>query len=96
MLVLRRCIDRIRCFQLIARIHTQSPHVRRLIHQLLADIGQEHPQALIYPLTVASKSVNLARKKAALSIMDKMRSHSAALVDQVSCVCRLPCSIGLV
>jgi len=31
---------------------------------------------------VASKSVNLARKKAALSIMDKMRSHSAALVDQ--------------
>ncbi|KAI9026899.1 armadillo-type protein [Hyaloraphidium curvatum] len=68
--------------QLIARIHTQSPHVRRLIHQLLSDIGREHPQALIYPLTVASKSVNLARKKAALSIMDKMRTHSATLVDQ--------------
>lgn len=69
--------------QLIARIHTQSPHVRKLIHDLLGDIGKQHPQALIYPLTVASKSVNMARKKAAQSIMDKMRSHSAALVDQV-------------
>ena len=69
--------------QLIARIHANSVHVRRLIHQLLSDIGKEHPQALIYSLTVASKSQNLARKTSASSIMDKMRSHSANLVDQV-------------
>ncbi|ORX99768.1 PtdIns-3-kinase tor2 [Basidiobolus meristosporus CBS 931.73] len=68
--------------QLIARIHAPSPNVRRLIHHLLTDVGKEHPQALIYPLTVASKSLNASRKRAALAIMDKMRSHSAMLVEQ--------------
>ena len=69
--------------QLIARIHAPSPLVRRLISQLLADVGKEHPQALIYPLTVASKSQSVARKSAALAILDRMRQHSATLVDQV-------------
>ncbi|KAJ3106200.1 phosphatidylinositol kinase- protein kinase tor1 [Phlyctochytrium planicorne] len=68
--------------QLIARIHEPYPQVRRLIHQLLSDIGKEHPQALVYSLTVASKSQSDSRKKAALAIMDKMRMHSATLVEQ--------------
>ncbi|KAJ3037894.1 phosphatidylinositol kinase- protein kinase tor1 [Rhizophlyctis rosea] len=68
--------------QLIARIHTPSPHVRRLIHQLLSDVGKEHPQALVYSLTVASKSQSVPRKKAALAIIDKMQMHSATLVEQ--------------
>ncbi|KAJ3103710.1 phosphatidylinositol kinase- protein kinase tor1 [Phlyctochytrium bullatum] len=68
--------------QLIARIHEPYPQVRRLIHQLLSDIGKEHPQALVYSLTVASKSQSVARKRAALAIMDKIRMHSAVLVEQ--------------
>ena len=68
--------------QLIARIHAPSPLVRRLIHQLLADVGKEHPQALVYSLTVASKSQSVSRKKSALAILDKMRIHSANLVVQ--------------
>ncbi|KAI9341262.1 armadillo-type protein [Zopfochytrium polystomum] len=68
--------------QLIARIHAPSPLVRRLIHQLLIDVGKEHPQALIYSLTVASKSQSAQRKKAAVSILDKMRIHSPVLVEQ--------------
>ncbi|KAI8593944.1 armadillo-type protein [Geranomyces variabilis] len=68
--------------QLIARIHTPSPHVRRLIHQLLSDVGKMHPQALVYSLTVASKSQSSSRKRAALAIIDKMRMHSAILVEQ--------------
>ena len=68
--------------QLIARIHIPSPNVRRLIHQLIADVGKEHPQALVYSLTVASKSQSANRKKAALTILDKMRSHSPLLVEQ--------------
>ena len=68
--------------QLIARIHAPNSIVRRSIHQLLADIGAAHPQALIYPLTVASKSQSASRQKAALLIMDKMRIHSANLVEQ--------------
>ena len=34
--------------QLIARIDTPRPLVSRLIHQLLADLGKHHPQALVY------------------------------------------------
>ena len=68
--------------QLIARIHAPSPQVRRLNHQLLSDIGKEHPQALVYSLTVASKSQSTARKSSALAIMDKMRLHSSKLVEQ--------------
>eukprot|EP00842_Homolaphlyctis_polyrhiza_P006138 jgi/Hompol1/6525/HPOL_002279-RA len=68
--------------QLIARIHASSSHVRRLIHQLLADIGREHPQAIVYSLTVASKSPSDARQKSALGILNKMRLHNTMLVDQ--------------
>jgi len=68
--------------QLIARIHAQNPNVRRLIHQLLMELGKEHPQSLIYSLMTASKSQSSARKKAALGIMDKMRLHYPVLVDQ--------------
>ncbi|KAI9091315.1 armadillo-type protein [Phlyctochytrium arcticum] len=68
--------------QLIARIHTPNSHVRRLIHQLLSDVGKEHPQALVYSLTVASKSQSVSRKKSALAIIEKMRLHSALLVEQ--------------
>lgn len=57
--------------------------MRRLIHDLLAEVGKEHPQALIYPLTVASKSPSSYRQTAAESVMDKLRAHSAVLVDQV-------------
>eukprot|EP00127_Corallochytrium_limacisporum_P000173 Clim_evm34s6 gene=Clim_evmTU34s6 len=68
--------------QLIARIHTQARNVRRLISELLVDIGKEHPQALIYPLTVASKSQSVPRREAASTILENMRQHSKDLVDQ--------------
>ncbi|KAJ3423742.1 serine/threonine-protein kinase mtor [Anaeramoeba flamelloides] len=42
--------------QLIARIHTTIIPVRKLLHILLDEIGKIHPQALIYPLTVAVQS----------------------------------------
>merc|ERR1719219_224998 len=68
--------------QLIARIDTHRVKVSRLIHQLLTDVGKHHPQALIYPLTVASKSSTPARKNAANKILNKMREHSESLVNQ--------------
>ncbi|CAF5066446.1 unnamed protein product, partial [Rotaria magnacalcarata] len=43
--------------QLIARIDSPRPLVHQLIRHLLIDVGRQHPQALIYPLVVASKSV---------------------------------------
>ena len=46
------------------------------------DVGKAHPQALIYPLTVASKSKSVYRRKAALAVMEKMKLHSSTLVEQ--------------
>ncbi|TPX74745.1 adenosylmethionine---8-amino-7-oxononanoate transaminase [Chytriomyces confervae] len=69
--------------QLIARIHTQNPEVQKAVHKLLSDVGKEHPQALVYSLTVASKSQNEGRKSTAIAIMDRMRAQSSRLVEQV-------------
>jgi phosphatidylinositol kinase/protein kinase (PI-3 family) len=68
--------------QLIARIHSAVPSVRKLTHQLLTEVGKHHPQALVYSLTVASKSQSASRCEAARAIMDKMRLHSPRLVEQ--------------
>lgn len=68
--------------QLIARIDTHRSLVGQLIHQLLIDIGKSHPQALVYPLTVASKSASISRKKAAHRILSSMSDHSPTLVEQ--------------
>uniref|UniRef100_A0A6I8SE13 Serine/threonine-protein kinase TOR n=1 Tax=Xenopus tropicalis TaxID=8364 RepID=A0A6I8SE13_XENTR len=72
--------------QLIARIDTPRALVGRLIHQLLTDIGRYHPQALIYPLTVASKSTTTARHNAANKILKNMCEHSNTLVQQAMMV----------
>lgn len=74
----------IRHNQIIARIQTPSVNILRNINSLLTDVGKHHPQALIYPLTVASESSSAARKKAALTMMDAMREHSATIVEQAS------------
>ena len=68
--------------QIIARINAHSQKVRRLIHILLSDVGAAHPQALVYPLTVAAKSPSHARVQAAMGVMDNIREHSPLLVEQ--------------
>lgn len=68
--------------QLISRIHQPNQIVSRSLLGLLTDLGKAHPQALVYPLAVAVTSESVDRKKAALSIIDKMRIHSATLVEQ--------------
>ena len=68
--------------QIIARIHTQVKPVRRMIHDLLVRLGRDHPQALLYSLTVASKSQSKSRRSAALAVIDSLRQHSPLLVEQ--------------
>nr|ALE20544.1 mTOR [Leptinotarsa decemlineata] len=68
--------------QLIARIDTNRLLVSKLIHSLLVDIGKTHPQALVYPLTVATKSNSTIRKNAANKILKSMSEHSPTLVRQ--------------
>lgn len=73
--------------QLIARINQPNKRVQQSVHNLLADVGRAHPQALVYPLTVAMKSwQNSRRSRSAAQIMDSMRQHSANLVAQADTV----------
>ena len=69
--------------QIIARIQTPSANIRRDIDRLLKEVGKHHPQAMVYSLTVASKSSSATRKNAAESIMNDMRVHSEEIVKQV-------------
>ncbi|KAJ7189156.1 phosphatidylinositol 3-kinase [Mycena filopes] len=74
--------------QIIARIQTPHASIRRNINNLLTDVGKSHPQALIYPLTVGSKSPSESRKNAALAIMDRMRDQFSTIVEQARVVSR--------
>ncbi len=68
--------------QLIARIHTPVHAVRKLLHELVDRIGKKHPQALVLPLTVASKSHSQPRVKASTELTERLCEHSQQLVDQ--------------
>jgi tetratricopeptide (TPR) repeat protein len=68
--------------QLLARIHIKSPSIRSVLHPLLVRLGEKHPQALIYPLSVLLKSPVAERKAAAEALMNSLRSHSSALVEE--------------
>ena len=72
--------------QLIARINQVNQRVRQSVHRLLAEVGKAHPQALVYPLTVAIKSNVARRSHSATQIMDSMRQHSSTLVEQADLV----------
>lgn len=72
--------------QLIARIDSPRQLVHQLIRHLLIDVGRQHPQALIYPLVVASKSVVREREVAANRVLNHMREHSHVLVQQAMLV----------
>eukprot|EP00471_Norrisiella_sphaerica_P000306 CAMPEP_0184486668 /NCGR_PEP_ID=MMETSP0113_2-20130426/8143_1 /TAXON_ID=91329 /ORGANISM="Norrisiella sphaerica, Strain BC52" /LENGTH=1615 /DNA_ID=CAMNT_0026868649 /DNA_START=27 /DNA_END=4875 /DNA_ORIENTATION=+ len=74
--------------QLIARIQTSDAANRKLVHDLLVRIGKGHPQALVYPLAVASKSSSRRRRCAAEDILDMMRQHDPMLVEQALLVSR--------
>lgn len=68
--------------QLLARIHLNSPSIRSVLHPLLMRLGEKHPQALMYPLSVLLKSPVAERKSSAESLMNSLRSHSSALVEE--------------
>ncbi|KAI9833190.1 MAG: hypothetical protein M1819_003813 [Sarea resinae] len=72
--------------QLIARINQPNVRVRQSIHNLLAEVGRAHPQALVFPLTVAMKTTHTRRSRAATLIMDTLRPHSDNLVNQAELV----------
>eukprot|EP00658_Telonema_sp_P-2_P072468 TRINITY_DN615_c0_g1_i2.p1 TRINITY_DN615_c0_g1~~TRINITY_DN615_c0_g1_i2.p1 ORF type:complete len:948 (-),score=153.17 TRINITY_DN615_c0_g1_i2:478-3321(-) len=69
--------------QIIARAHTRSETVRAQITELLSRIGAQHPQAVVWPLSVASKTQT---GKVMDAVMNSLRHHSGELVQQASMV----------
>lgn len=72
--------------QLIARIHLPDQAIKRLLHALLTRLGQSHPQALVYPLTVASKATFKPRAIAARALLAEVQRSWPLLVDQADLV----------
>lgn len=68
--------------QLMARIHISLRTVRHGIHNVLTNLGKVHPQALVFPLTVAKQSPFPTRVTAAQSIMTSLRQYSSTLLDE--------------
>jgi FKBP12-rapamycin complex-associated protein len=68
--------------QLMARIHISLRSVRQGIHNVLTNLGKLHPQALVFPLTVAKQSPFPTRVTAAQSIMTSLRQFSTTLLDE--------------
>lgn len=68
--------------QLLARIHIKDPAIRSVLHPLLTRLGEKHPQALMYPLSVLLKSPVSERKNAAESLMNSLKKHSSELVEE--------------
>jgi serine/threonine-protein kinase mTOR len=68
--------------QLLARIHIMIPSIRSVLHPLLKKLGEKHPQALMYPLSVLLKSPVAERKKSAESLMSSLKQHSKGLVEE--------------
>eukprot|EP01119_Soliformovum_irregulare_P019909 TRINITY_DN6394_c0_g1_i1.p1 TRINITY_DN6394_c0_g1~~TRINITY_DN6394_c0_g1_i1.p1 ORF type:complete len:1896 (-),score=591.61 TRINITY_DN6394_c0_g1_i1:8-5695(-) len=72
--------------QLIARIHAPNQSVRKMIQDLLISIGRAHPQALVYPITVAAKSQSSTRVSAAMNVVEKLYKYNPALMEQAQLV----------
>jgi serine/threonine-protein kinase mTOR len=58
------------------------PSIRSILHPLLIRLGERHPQALMYPLSVLLKSPVAERKNAAESLMNSLKGHSSELVEE--------------
>jgi serine/threonine-protein kinase mTOR len=68
--------------QLLARIHIKDLSIRSVLHPLLTRLGEKHPQALMYPLSVLMKSPVAERKASAESLMNSLKNHSIGLVEE--------------
>eukprot|EP01117_Protostelium_nocturnum_P017160 TRINITY_DN6939_c0_g1_i1.p1 TRINITY_DN6939_c0_g1~~TRINITY_DN6939_c0_g1_i1.p1 ORF type:complete len:1242 (+),score=321.13 TRINITY_DN6939_c0_g1_i1:131-3727(+) len=66
--------------QIIARISSPIDSVRRLVGEIIISIGQTHPQIIIYPLLVASRSHK--KETFATELLERISQFYPVLVDQ--------------
>ncbi|CEM08834.1 unnamed protein product [Vitrella brassicaformis CCMP3155] len=68
--------------QILARLRSSNKALQKTIHALLKRIGKEYPQALVFPLTVASKSAISELSKSARQLLQEIEQHFPVLVQQ--------------
>jgi FKBP12-rapamycin complex-associated protein len=68
--------------QVLARIHIKDPNIRAVLYPLLVRLGQKHPQAMMYPLSVLLKSPVIERKLAAESLMNTLKEQWSELAEE--------------
>ncbi|KAJ1746371.1 phosphatidylinositol kinase- protein kinase tor1, partial [Coemansia sp. RSA 989] len=72
--------------QILARIHINSESTRRLIRQLLVEIGKNHPHAILFSLYVAARSDHTERSQAAKDVLAKLHDVYPELVEETEVV----------
>ncbi|KAJ2366834.1 phosphatidylinositol kinase- protein kinase tor1, partial [Coemansia sp. RSA 2610] len=74
--------------QILARIHIKSESTRRLIRQLLVEVGKAHPHAILFSLYVAARSDHTERSQAAKDVLAKLHDVFPELVEETEVVSR--------
>ncbi|MES1920973.1 phosphatidylinositol kinase-related protein kinase tor1, partial [Bonamia ostreae] len=72
--------------QIIARIMDGNCGEQKLVRDLLIHISETHPQSLMYPVTVATKSEKMSRKSSALFVFSRMKARDPELAEQAMLV----------
>ena len=72
--------------QILARIHSQTPVVKKTLPRIIISLGEKHPQALMFPLNNLIKSPMTPRKQTAEHIMTALRKKHSGLVEEAKMV----------
>ncbi|KAJ2658570.1 phosphatidylinositol kinase- protein kinase tor1 [Coemansia sp. RSA 1199] len=74
--------------QILARIHIKAESTRRLVQQLLVEVGKSHPHAIMFSLYVAARSEHVERSLAAKDVLAKLHDMYPKLVEETELVSR--------
>lgn len=74
--------------QLIARIHLKSNEISGILRKLLCKVAHAHPQALVWPISVALNTTDQQQRIVATEVLLEMRKNKKQLVEEATLVSR--------
>ncbi|KAJ2173292.1 phosphatidylinositol kinase- protein kinase tor1, partial [Coemansia sp. RSA 532] len=72
--------------QILARVHIKAESTRRLVQQLLVEVGKSHPHAIMFSLYVAARSEHAERSHSVKDVLAKLHDMYPELVEQTELV----------
>lgn len=72
--------------QLIARMNLKAPPIAKLLKKILMKLAENHPQALVCPISVALNTNDYQQKLVASEILTEMRKLNSQLVSEATMV----------